>query len=129
VTEREVLLQRRATLVALLASPNGPLGPNAGAIGERLRRGWQTEVRLLDRLLAETPGDDVRTTIAAWQARTVAFAARSPGKPTAWTDRQGLSWDADVVLCLLGELTERIDRWMTAAGPEGQAPRANEAGP
>lgn len=113
--ERDVLEQRSATLHGLLSSPTGPLGPNAGKLGDRLRAGWETEVRLIERLLSETPGDDVLSTIGAWRARTDAFVARSPTDAPCWTDKHGQTWDARAVLSILDDLRERIERWMLAS--------------
>jgi hypothetical protein len=109
---RQVLDQRRSTLAGLLATPHGPLGPNAGQLGERLRGTWELELRLVERLLAETPGDDVLATIAAWRSRTEAFVARSAPSRTAWTDRSGVVWNGPDVLAVLADLDDRVRRWL-----------------
>jgi hypothetical protein len=114
LNERTVLEHRIATLDGLLDAPGGPLGPNAGDLGEQLRSDWETERMLLRRLLEETPGGDVGKTIATWRSRTVSFVARSSddSHSPAWTDRSGVTWDARHVLSLLDETQGRIDRWM-----------------
>jgi len=111
---REVLDQRRSTLAGLLATPQGPLGPNAGQLGERLRGAWESELRLVERLLAETPGDDVLATIAAWRSRTEAFVERSAPSRTSWTDRSGVVWNGPDVLVMLADLDDRVRRWLGA---------------
>ena len=119
MNERDVLEQRLATLLGLLSAPAGPLGPNAGALGEQLRAAWETEARLIERLLAETPGADVLATVRAWRSRTLAFAERSPVEAPTWTDKQGRVWNAPDVLMTLDDLTDRVERWMRAAGSDG----------
>lgn len=119
MNERTVLEQRITTLSGLLDTPGGPLGPNAGDLGDQLRGGWETERRLLERVLADTQGNDVSGTIGAWRDRTQAFVARSgPGTPS-WTDREGRTWRADEVLALLDETQDRIDRWVRTADDVG----------
>ena len=118
---RQVLDQRRTTLTGLLAAPHGPLGPNAGPLGERLRAGWQLELRLVERLLAETPDDDVLATIAAWHRRTEAFLTRSAPDSASWTDRSGMVWHGPTVLDLLADLDERVRRWLRAAADQPPA--------
>jgi len=115
MNERTVMEQRLATLAGLLAVPGGPLGPNAGPIAAQLRGGWECERRLIERILVETAGDDVRGTVAAWRNRTAAFVARSGDVPPRWTDREGHRWDGPTVLTLLDEIQERLDRWQAAA--------------
>jgi hypothetical protein len=112
LNERTVLEHRVATLDGLLDAPGGPLGPNAGDLGEQLRSDWETERRLLNRLLSDTPGDDVGETIATWRSRTVSFVARSDEDSPEWTDRSGVTWDARHVLSLLDETQGRLDRWL-----------------
>jgi hypothetical protein len=112
LNERTVLEHRVATLDGLLDAPGGPLGPNAGDLGEQLRSDWETERQLLRRLLSDTPGDDVGETIATWRSRTVSFVARSKEDSPAWTDRSGITWDARHVLSLLDETQGRLDRWL-----------------
>lgn len=130
LTEREVLLRRHATLTGLLAAPHGFLGQNAGALGDRLRAGWVSEARLLKRLLEETKDDDFRSTIADWQSRTAAYAARSTDGANEWTDRRGCTWQASLVLELLAELTDRIERELRSADPdESRQPIASPPGP
>lgn len=112
MNQRNVLEHRLATLDGLLDAPGGPLGPNAGELGQRLHAGWRTERRLLQRLLGDAQGDDVHATIRAWRQRTAAFAAKSDDDRPAWVDREGVTWDAKQVLELLDDTQERIDRWV-----------------
>ncbi|MFN2115133.1 MAG: hypothetical protein ACK2T6_05420 [Anaerolineae bacterium] len=112
MNERTILEHRVATLDGLLDTPSGPLGPNAGELGEQLRADWSTERRLLQRLLAESRGDDVASTIAAWRGRTASFIARSGDDSPSWTDKSGASWNARHVMSLLDETQGRIDRWL-----------------
>jgi len=127
VNQRTVLEHRIGTLEGLLAAPGGPLGPNAGPLGDRLRGDWLAELRLLQRLLAETPGDDVRPTIGQWRDRTRAFAARGATAGASWSDKQGNEWSADTVLRLLDETEDRVDRWLRTTSPADTG-AANDAG-
>jgi hypothetical protein len=122
VNQRGVLTQRITTLTGLLETPGGPLGPNAGPLGDRLRRDWEVERRLLERLLTETDGDDVSTTIGRWRTRTETFIARSAGGTATWTDRQGCVWEAPAVLLLLADTQDRIDRWLRVTGTDNDTP-------
>lgn len=117
MNERTVLEHRVATLDGLLEAPGGPLGPNAGDLGEQLRADWETERQLLRRLLTDTPGDDVAETIATWRSRTVSFLARAEDDSPSWTDRAGITWDARHVLSLLDETQGRLDRWLGEGNP------------
>lgn len=119
MSERDVLTRRRATLEALLAMPRGPLGPNAGALGQRLQAAWWEEVRLIERLLAEARGDGICATIGDWRARTRAFATRLGSEAARWTDREGHSWQAAAVLELLDALEARIESERTAGHHDG----------
>jgi hypothetical protein len=116
MNERTVLEQRITTLDDLVAA-GGVLGPAGASLGQRLRSGWEVERRLLGRIVAETPGDDVRATLALWQARTEAFVAKSDAEAPGWTDKEGNHWDAREVLALLDDTVERLDAWLAADEP------------
>lgn len=117
MNERHVLEQRLATLNSLLDGSGYLLGSSGAAMGERLRSAWQAERQLLQRLLVETAGDDVRATIGLWRDRTAAFVERSAGGDASWTDRSGQRWEAAHVLVLLDDTSERLDSWAAAAEP------------
>jgi hypothetical protein len=117
MNERHVLEQRLITLNSLLDGSGHLLGPSGAAMGERLRSAWQAERQLLQRLLAETAGDNVRATIGLWRDRTAAFVQRSAAADAAWTDRSGQRWEATQVLALLDDTSERLDSWAAAAEP------------
>ena len=114
MNQRTVLEQRITTLCGLLDAPGGPLGPKARSLGAHLQLGWGAERRLLQRLLAETSGEDVVATITRWRDRTRSFFSRSGGESPRWTDHQGHVWDANTVLALLDDAEDRIKRWLAA---------------
>jgi hypothetical protein len=116
VNEREILEHRLTTLSGLLGS--APLsGPADHPLNERLTGRWRAEQRLLERLLSDAPGAQVRATVDLWSARTEKFLASSADGPASWTDAQGNRWDARVVHELLGETRERLDRWSAGLEP------------
>ncbi len=119
--QREVVRQRILTLDGLLADPNGPFGTSGGALAKRLADGWNTERRLLGRILAETKGDDVRATLGRWQERTAAFAEKSEADEPSWNDKEGTVWRAEEVLRLLDDFARRLDAWIQSAGGQGAA--------
>jgi hypothetical protein len=112
--EKRILEQRIVTLTGLLDTPGGPLGPTAGALGQRLRQSWDAERRLLCRLLSDTRDGDLRATMGLWFERTSAFLRQSADDPATWTDRDGHQWDAAQVLELLADVQERLDSWQQA---------------
>jgi hypothetical protein len=114
VTERAVLEQRLATLNGLLEGPGQLLGTAGADLASRLREGWQAERRLLERLLAEAPGAEMRPTVGLWRARTAGFVERTSEPQPGWTDRQGQWWDARQVLALLDDVEDRLDAWLQA---------------
>ena len=111
--ERAVLVQRVSTLKSLLEG-DVIIGAAGAALGQRLRGSWVAEQRLLQRILAETLGDDVRATLGLWQARTEAFVARSGVEAPGWTDGEGVRWEAVTVLAILADTVERLDTWLLA---------------
>jgi hypothetical protein len=115
--ERTVLEQRVTTLTSLLDGTGNFLGPAGTTLGARLRDTWTTERRLLQRILVESTGRDVRTTLALWRDRTTAFIDRSTDTRPAWTDRDGTRWDAVEVVELLDQTVERLDSWLNADDP------------
>ena len=115
--ERQILGQRLATLDALLEGSGGLSGSGASALGERLRSGWAAERRLIQRLLDESAGGDLRATMALWQERTAGFLARASDPEPAWTDGAGQRWEARAVLGLLADIAERLDSWQLADEP------------
>ncbi len=116
MNEREILEQRVVTLAGLLRTPGGPLGTSGGKVGEKLQEAWTAERLLLQRILAETEGTQVRPTIEAWFRRTAQFIEASSGNSPSWVDREGASWDARLVLEHLEDLTERLDSWSESRG-------------
>jgi hypothetical protein len=114
VSDRAVLEQRVVTLGGLIETPGGPLGSSGGTIGARLVAGWAAERRLLERILAESQGDQVRPTIETWHDRTLTFIAGTQDDAPHWTDRAGNRWDAREVLALLDDIRERLDTWSDA---------------
>jgi hypothetical protein len=115
MTPRDVVDRRIATLTGLLHMPGGALGRAGGGLAARLQGEWAAERRLLERLLADTTGDDVMTTIQHWRDRTASFAARSGDVSPSWTDRLGQAWDAQTVLSLLDDTEARIAQQLDAA--------------
>lgn len=114
--ERKILEQRVATLNGLLETTGGSLGPAGGALGTTLRGKWEAERRLLRRVLAETPGQDVRATLDLWGERTAAFMEKS-GDSASWHDREGIEWHAAAVLDILVDIEERLNSWREAEQP------------
>lgn len=80
------------------------------ALQSRLVQAWDTERRLIQRLLVETLDGNIRQTLDAWEGRTQSFLQKSSER-RAWTDRQGQSWNADLVLQIIADLHERLDSW------------------
>lgn len=76
----------------------------------RMLQAWDTERRLIQRLLAETPEGNIRPLLDAWEQRTLHFLGKSPDRRT-WADRQGQTWDGDLVLQVIADLRERLDAW------------------
>lgn len=111
MNERAILEQRIVTLRGLLDTPGGPLGGSGGRIAVRLHHQWSTEQHLLERILAEAPGDEVSPTLDVWARRTAEFINRAPDERPAWTDRQGQEWDAEQVLELVLDIQERLSSW------------------
>lgn len=115
MNERAILEQRVITLNGLLDTPGGPLGNKAGILGRQFGQRWTAERQLLRRILDETPADatdaDTRATLTLWRDRTAAFVRSSDSDQPTWTDRNGLVWDAHVVLSLLDDIQERIEAW------------------
>jgi len=121
VNEREILSQRIVTLSGLLDTPGGALGPAAGELGARLRAGWETERRLLERIVAEAKDGDVRTVVDVWHARTTAFLGGAGGDAAGWTDGEGRRWLAAEVLALLDDVRERLATWAVDVPGESEA--------
>lgn len=129
MNQRDILNQRILTLAGLTAGPNGPFGATGGDVAARLLEGWASERRLLLRLLDETKGTDVLSTIQMWHDRTTAFVAKAGPGDGAWRDRDGHQWVAVDVLRILDDVRSRIEAWQAevrpAAAPEGvEAARA-----
>ena len=131
MNEREIVDQRIVTLSGLLDTPGGPLGPSAGSLGRDLAASWDAERRLLQRILRETPANDVRATIAQWHERTAAFVERSTDPTPSWKDRDGNTWDAREVLRILEDIRQRIEIWLfgeKSDDPNADKPEASNAG-
>ncbi len=108
---RNLIEQRATTLRSLLDAPGGPFGTQSGDLGKRLAERWRLELRLIDRVLEETPDHKpVGPTLELWQQRTEAFVESSESEAPAWTDRQGQRWQALAVLEVLSDLEERLSR-------------------
>lgn len=117
LSARDVLEQRSSTLTSLLETPGGPFGASSGALGQRLSERWRSELRLIARILDETPqGGSVIGTLDIWHARTEAFIANSDADEPAWTDRQGLGWRAAEVIEVLNDLRDRLASWRDREG-------------
>jgi len=106
MTDREFLQTRLKTLQSLTGAAAVLKGGGTSGLQSKLHAAWETEQRLLTRILAE-PGDLVHT-IGAWQTRTEAFLAKNPGRD-GWSDAQGHAWNAAQVLALLGDLQQRLE--------------------
>ncbi len=108
------LLQQRLKLLTQLSGGSQSqtrTGAAAGAaLQSRLVQTWDTERRLIQRLLAETVHGNIRPTLDAWEQRTLSFLHKSPDR-RSWTDRYGQSWDGDLVLQVIADLRERLDTW------------------
>jgi hypothetical protein len=72
---------------------------------------------LLERVLNEAKGDQVRPTMDAWRRRTQEFIERADEESPSWVDREGNRWNAHEVLELLDDAQDRIDSWEAAPGP------------
>jgi hypothetical protein len=114
--ERQILEQRLATLNGLLDTRVGALGPAAGVLGGQLRSKWEMERRLLGRVLAETPGGDIRATLDLWGERTANFLEKN-GDGASWNDKDGFKWEAESVLNILIDVEERLNSWLQADEP------------
>ena len=106
MTDREFLQTRLKTLQSLTGTAAVIKGGGASGLQNKLHAAWETEQRLLTRILAE-PGDLVQT-IGAWQTRTQAFMTKNPGRE-GWSDAQGHAWNASQVLALLADLQQRLE--------------------
>jgi len=115
MNERTILEQRLVTLGGLLDTPDGPLGPKAGALAQAFQQRWEAERRLIERILSDAPAgapdSDLQATIGLWYDRTAAFVKGSGDERPTWTDRQGVVWDAHDVLAIVEDLRERIAAW------------------
>lgn len=112
LSAREVLEQRSSTLASLLEAPGGPFGASSGALGARLAERWRAELRLIARILDETPqGGAVLGTLDIWHARTTTFMAGSDRAEPEWTDRQGILWRSGEVIEILDDLRDRLASW------------------
>lgn len=125
MNERDILEHRLTTLRSLLEGPV-PLAGSAGrALNDQLKRRWEAEERLLQRLLDDAHGPAVRDTVELWETRTGRFIASSEDAVPGWTDPKGVEWEAQLVRELLAETRDRLDRWSgeppAASGPVGSA--------
>lgn len=118
MNERSILEQRVVTLSGLLETPGGPLGGSGGDIAAELTNRWSTEKRLLERVLSEATGNQIRPTVDAWRKRTEDFVARSGDDWPSWSDREGNTWEARLVLELLCDAQERLDAWQSGPGSD-----------
>lgn len=106
MTDREFLQTRLKTLQSLTGAAAVLKGGGASGLQNKLHAAWETEQRLLARILAE-PGD-LAQIIGAWETRTQAFIAKNPSRE-GWSDAQGHAWNASQVLALLGDLQQRLE--------------------
>ncbi len=118
MNERAILEQRVVTLTGLLETPGGPLGSTGGDIAAELTSRWATERRLLERVLSEATGNQIKPTVDAWRKRTEEFIARSGSDSPSWSDREGNTWHALQVLELLCDAQERLDSWQSEPGSD-----------
>lgn len=107
---REALASRAQTLGTLTAA--GAIRGGGAELTGNLHAGWLAERRLIERILAETAGEQsVFATLDHWENRTRAFQQRSGAADAAWSDKQGERWRADQVLSLILDLRDRLSAW------------------
>jgi len=118
---REALAGRAQVLGSLTAA--GAIRGGAAELTGSLQAGWLAERRLIDRILADTPGDQsVFTTLDRWEERTRAFSQKAGRTDAAWTDKQGEAWRADQVLGLIADLRDRLSAWVEKPQAENPTP-------
>jgi hypothetical protein len=126
--DRGILDYRLKTLDGLLGGRSPLEGATASSLTAQLRNPWQAESRLLRRLLEDAEGSNVRDTVQLWHQRTSRFLESSKDEVPGWVDGKGVAWDARLVLELLAETQERLERWTAAPGPiEPEPPAAATA--
>ncbi len=121
VADTRALLRRRlATLVSLTAG--GVLrrgtGPGQPALEHDLSAIWETEARLIRRVLAE-PGEP-EATLRQWRERTERFRDRYPERE-GWHDQEGTFWRVELVLTAIDNVLEHIEMWTTSVEPVDDA--------
>jgi hypothetical protein len=116
-TTREKLKKHLATLESLTSSGGGlrlGAGGGGGGVNNTLTAGWETEARLIRRVVSEA-GDPVER-LRDFQQRTEEFRDRYPERQ-GWTDQQGVSWNAALVLKAIDNLLEHVENWNSADEP------------
>lgn len=117
---REALASRAQTLGTLTAA--GAIRGGGAELTGNLHAGWLAERRLIERILAETAGEQsVFATLDHWEDRTRAFQQRSGAADAAWSDKQGERWRADQVLSLILDLRDRLSAWQEKGPAAGGA--------
>jgi hypothetical protein len=125
--DRDILANRLRTLDGLLAAP-APLSGGPGQVLNReIRDRWDAERRLLARLLEDTPGPNVRDTVALWYQRTTRFLESSADAVPGWVDGRGMRWEARQVLDLLEETRELLRRWAGHGPPDASSTPASSS--
>lgn len=123
---RQVLEQR----AAVLASLGSGAFQGSAPLTHNLQQSWHRERLLIERVLEETgETDPVLATLDRWEARTSAFQAKAGQVDAGWTDRQGMTWQADQVLAMIADLRDRLSSWRERDGtPPAQAATSAEPG-
>lgn len=108
---REFLKKRLLTLDSLTRTGAFRRGSGAaGDVGAQLALEWETEKRLIKRVLAE-PTEPTQT-LLEWRDRTENFRDKFPERES-WTDQQGNEWIAALVLKGIDNLIEHIENFST----------------
>lgn len=104
-------LQKRLTTLESLIRGGGSLRRGtgrAGGMANALTAGWETEAQIIRRVLGEA-GDPVAR-LESFRERTEQFRAKYPARD-GWTDQQGGTWDAALVLAAIDNLLAHIENW------------------
>ncbi len=119
MTDLEFLKRRIQTLTALLGAPGGAVQSRDGEVLATLRANWETERRLLERIVEESRDRPPREVVAAWRQRTERFLACASDPDPSWQDRAGRTWWARPVLSALIDLEERLAVWAESSETAG----------
>jgi hypothetical protein len=114
MNSRVLLEQHLQTLDALLRGPGIVRGVGTQVregeddVQSSLRNHWVAQQNILRRVLHER-GDPAEQ-LHEWRERTRSFMDKYPERK-GWTDRDGVSWNAQDALEAIDKLLEEIEAW------------------